>query len=869
MKNQAKRRWVAGLLGLLTATAWGTTTLLPAQPQPQSVMQEEEVMDPMADAAAVVVSGHARFTVLTPQMIRIQYSTKNLFEDRASFAIVNRRLPVPSFTTEERDGYLFLTTEALTLRYKIGSTLRAGTVSTDNLRITFTLGDKEILWYEGKDDAMNLMGTGRTMDADIGDTQRPTIEQGILSRDGWAIIDESPRTMRGDGSRSFVFDGMVDGVPWVAKPVDEAAIDWYFLGYGHDYKQALNDYVRVAGRQPLPPRWMFGYWYSKYQAYSTADYQTLVRDMETKAVPHDVMMMDMDWHKEGWTGWTWNKKLIPSPSALLTYMHKHDLKVALNLHPADGISNGEDGFAAIRSDMGLATSATNVPWMLEDSTFYRTFFKNIIRVREKEGVDFWWIDWQQDLTNSRLAGLGQTFWLNHVFYNDMAANRTDRRPVIFHRWGGLGSHRYPLGFSGDTFATYGTLDFESYWTATASNVAFGYWGHDGGGYLQPADQRTDPELVLRWMQFAVFQPIFRTHGSSQSASERRVWKMSNFDLIREAFDLRYHLLPYIYTAARQGYDTGVSICRPLYYDWPEENKAYSIENEYLFGDDILVSPIAAPSEGGVTTRRTWLPDGRWYDAMRGRLIQGGTTITDQYGLNETPYFIRQGSIIPCLPKAQSLKAQPDSLLFEIIPGASGSATVYEDDGDSQAYRHGRFATMTIRQERTAESIAVLLAPWQGTYDGMPVERRYRLLFLAEEQPKVVFIAGQPTDRWSYDAHTRTLSVTLPTMASTDSTSVKVILDDTAVAPLPADDLTLRFDQATALLAVTSSLPMQQVHLRVLSSDGTLCASPAPLRSEGVGDRLSFSLATLPAGSYLCQVNADGRTVTRKVLILPQ
>lgn len=738
----------------------------------------------LAQEEAIVTSGNARFTILTPRLIRIQYSTTANFEDRPTFAVVNRRLPVPHFTSATEDGYLVIRTDSLTLRYKVGSRIQKQHKNSSVLGITFQMNGRQILWYPGKDDALNLLGTQRTLDGNIGDTHRVSLEKGLLSRDGWAILDESPSAVRGDGSHPFPFEGDVDGIPWIGLPSDASAIDWYFFGYGHQYKDALGDYVRIAGRQPLPPKYMFGYWYSKYQAYSQSEVQQLIKDMESNDVPHDVLMIDCDWHQNSWTGWTWNKSLFPNPGTLLNWMHTHNTKTALNLHPADGIGSSDDNFAKIRSDMGLDASVKTVPWQLEDSTFYRTFFKNLMRVREKQGVDFWWLDWQQDLTSSYVKGLGQTFWLNHVFYNDMRLNRTDRRPVIFHRWGGMGSHRYPIGFSGDTFATYGTLQFESYVTATAANVCFGYWGHDGGGYLQPNNVSTDPELVLRWMQFCVFQPIFRTHGSSQSGCERRIWKFSNLDLQREAFQLRYTLVPYLYSAARQAYDTGVSICRPLYYEWPEENKAYSVEDEYLFGNDILVSPISTPANSnGMSERKTWLPEGSWYDVCRNRMCDGGRTITDEYAMNEIPYFIRPGSIIPCNPTLSHLKAEPSSLVLWVIPGANGEGKLYEDQGDSEAYKDGEYATTIFTQNRTNEGTALTIKSREGSYEGMLEQRAWQVVFFSIEEPSNVLIDGQETSNWAYDGQLRRLTVNVPTRPCTVATTIMVLDKDTGINPV--------------------------------------------------------------------------------------
>ena len=745
--------------------------------------------NPVADEAAVVQSGRVRFTVLTPRMIRIQYSSRQQFEDRATFAVVNRRLPVPTFTTEERDGYLYITTEALQLKYKIGGIPRAAQHTDAVLSITFDMNGRQVLWYPGKDDAFNLKGTARTLDGAIGDSHRPAMENGILSRDGWAVIDESPTTKRGDGSTTYAFDNDVDGIPWVAEPVDKNASDWYFMGYGHDYKGALADYVKIAGRQPMPPRYMLGYWYSKYQRYTTADFRNLVNEMKRNDIPLDVMIFDMDWHKDGWTGWTWNRQLIANPSGLITWMHNQGVKVALNLHPADGVGSHEDHFAEIRDDMGMDASATNVPWQLENPTFYRSLFQHIIRERESEGVDFWWIDWQQDLLNPTYTTLGQTFWLNHVFYNDMKENRTDRRPVIFHRWGGLGSHRYPIGFSGDTYQTFGTLAFEPYFTATASNVCFGYWGHDLGAHLQHEGQPvTEPELYLRWLQYGVFSPIFRTHGSSQSTAERRIWKFDNFPLMLEAVNLRYRLAPYIYTAAREAYDTGVSICRPLYYEYPEENLAYEIQNQYFFGNDILVAPVVSETDGQGSARRDiWLPEGQWFDVCRNKIVDGNRQLTDWFTTSEIPYYYRAGAIVPQYPDIDNLKSEPDSLILQVVPGADGRGRVYEDDGDSEGYKTGQCATTEFTQTRTAEHVVLTIKPRVGRYPGIADERAWRIVFLGEdEEPEAVLLNGEESyDGWTYDEADKTLTVRLPKTSCDEEITVELRRTATGIN-LPPD-----------------------------------------------------------------------------------
>lgn len=823
----------------------------------------EEIWEPKADSAAVITSGNARFTVLTPEMIRIQYSTKKLFEDRATFAVVNRRLEVPPFTHREENGYLIIETEKLRLRYKIGSAIRDGLKNSNSLGITFRMNGEDITWYPGKDDALNLLGTYRTLDGNIGDTHRAFLEKGLVSRGGWAILNESPSAKRGDGSKSFPFDGFVDGIPWVGAVLDANAIDWYFLGYGHEYKKALGDYVKIAGRQPLPPYYMFGYWYSKYQAYTSAQFQQIVKDMEDNSIPHDVIMFDCDWHQNSWTGWTWNKSLIPQPTYLINWMHNRNMKVALNLHPADGIGSSDDNFIKIRNEMGLPTGTTNIPWQLEDSTFYRSFTKNILRVREKEGVDFWWLDWQQNLTSNYINGLGETFWLNHVFYNDMRLNRKDRRPVIFHRWGGMGSHRYPIGFSGDTFATYGTLQFESYYTATAANACFGYWGHDGGGYLQPNEVKTDPELVLRWMQFCVFTPIFRTHGSSQNGCERRIWKFSNLNLQNEAFRLRYTLVPYIYTHARKAYDTGVSICRPLYYEWPEENKAYTIEDEYMFGEDILVSPISTASSADDTSpKNTWLPEGRWYDVCRNRLIDGNVTIRDRYALNEFPYFIKEGSIIPCNPTMQNLKKPATELVLWVIPGQNGHATLYEDQGDSEEYKEDGFATTEIFQKRSDGTVRLTIDGRKGQYAGMPENRKITAVFHLQEMPYKVMVDEEESDEWSYNEDEQKLIVSTQEKESSKQTVIELFNDATGISCNASNSsLNITYDNNSHKITVVNSVSSNEINVSIVGMSG----AEVIRQISPKGKTMSVLTNSLPSGQYICRAKS-GKSITLRKFI---
>lgn len=699
--------------------------------------------NPVANPSAIVTSGYMRFTVLTPEIIRIERSTINKFEDRASFVVINRNLPVPRFTTEEVNGYLTITTDKLTLRYKVGTHPVNNDPCSPNLQITMNLNGEEVVWFPNKKDPYNLKGTTRTLDNAEGDV-RSWLEEGLLSRSGWAVIDE--KKARNDGSYSLMFDGS-QGVDWVAQRIDPNSIDLYFMGYGHEYKKALYDFTLIAGKIPMPPLYVFGYWYSKYQRYTEQDMRDIVTEIKANDIPLDVLVIDMDWHKDGynnrtdrteWTGWTWNTALFPNPKGFIDWLHGQNLKTTLNLHPADGVGIYEDNHSALASELGLPTNQT-VPWNIEKKNFYEAFFKNILRPHENMGIDFWWLDWQQWMIAKNEPKLGNTFWLNHVFFNDMKLQQKNR-PLIFHRWGGLGNHRYQIGFSGDSYTTFPSLAFQPYFTATASNVGYGYWSHDIGGHQQPG--ANNPELYLRWIQYGVFSPILRTHATNASNIERRMWKYDNFPSMRKAIELRYALIPYIYTYARYAYDSGISLCRPMYYDYPEAEEAYTFEGEYMFGNDILVAPVCKSDNGNATVDQTiWLPEGKWYEVVTGEVLEGNQVVTRPFNREQIPYYYREGAIIPLFAPVKHLNSRPQTLIFQFAPGQSGEFSLYEDENNNNKYEEGNCSFTKITQSTVGNTSTYTVHPRTGTFEGMPLNRSFRFEMLDKNNPSSVKLNG--------------------------------------------------------------------------------------------------------------------------------
>lgn len=753
--------------------------------------------NPKADAKAVVTSGNARFTVLTPQLIRMEWSADGQFEDRATLTFVNRETPVPEFKVRESKSKLTITTPALTLTY-----LKNGKFSDKNLKAVFTLNGKEVVWTPGMENPQNLLGTTRTLDGADGSKLKEPMEQGILSRAGWSLIDDSQRhVLTPDGS---------EWEEWVEARPEGDRQDLYLFAYGHDYKQALADYALVAGRAPMPPKYTLGYWWSRYWQYSDNEFVDLVNKLKLMDVPIDVLIVDMDWHETwglrksnspkdeygqriGWTGYTWQKELFPSPANFLKWTENEELKVALNLHPASGIQPYEAVYDDFTKEYGWSEKGKSVPFKIDERKWADAYFKTVLEPMERDGVDFWWLDWQQWKESKYTPGLSNTFWLNHTFFNHAERQNPGLRPFIYHRWGGLGSHRYPLAFSGDTYATWPMLAYLPYFTATASNVNYGWWGHDIGGHMFHKTQKaTDPELYTRWLQYGVFTPIFKTHSTKDPRIERCIWCFpDHMFLMRDAIRLRYTLAPYIYNAARENYDTGVGMCRPMYYDYPESDKAYETPEQFMFGNDILATTITQPVDSitGLAPRTIWFPEGAWFDCATGSMYEGGRTEELHYTLAENPHYAKAGSIIPMNPATVKNLQQPcDTLVLTFIPGGDGQLRHYEDDGMSQQYKTN-YAVTTVSKKQEGNTVRVRISPREGSFAGASDSRSYELRFPAVFPPKSVKVNGKElaysrfpkAGEWTYDGYTLAPVIYTGTTACDAPVEIELAFDDYATA----------------------------------------------------------------------------------------
>ncbi|MGD1822807.1 MAG: TIM-barrel domain-containing protein [Pleomorphochaeta sp.] len=610
-----------------------------------------------------------RITFLTDSLVRIEYSPKAEFIDEKTQMVINRDFDLVDISIIEKNGYLEL--------YSSSLLVETNGLEFTNIGLKISLVQSEDLYYNSYrygDEIDNLKGTARTLDEADG---RIELEDGLLSKRGFSLIDDS-------SSMLFIDE--------FYSPRDKTHKDIYFFGYNHRYLQCLKDFYKLCGKQPMIPRYALGNWWSRYYKYTTKSYIDLLNRFEKEGIPFSVAVIDMDWHLvdidkkygSGWTGYTWNKELFPNPKAFLDELHKRSLKVTLNDHPADGVRAFEDNYNQIAKSLNV-NNGQNVLFDASNPNYLKSLQTFILEPLENEGVDFWWIDWQQG-NASRIEGLDPLWILN---YTRFIANKKDnKRPLIFSRYGGVGSHRYPIGFSGDTHITWESLAFQPEFSASASNIGYGWWSHDIGGHMQGYK---DNELMARWTQFGVFSPIMRLHSSNEMFNGKEPWRYNaeTHKVMNYFLKLRHQLIPYLYTMNYIAHEQDIPLIRPMYYFNSEDEGAYINKNQYYFGSSMIVSPIVSKLIKNLLMSEVdiWLPKGKYYDFFTNRRYKGERNIKMYRPLSSIPVMVNEGSIIPLTENKNALH-NPSSIYLKCYMGANGSFTLYEDDNISEKYKIG-------------------------------------------------------------------------------------------------------------------------------------------------------------------------------------
>lgn len=631
--------------------------------------------EPLGNPESMVAGAQYRFTILDDRVLRFEWSADGIFEDRASTLAINRNFPKPSFRVKDSETQLEILTASFHLTYDKQRFSPNGLVATFTSKQTDWGGE----WRYGGPAKDNLGGTARTLDWTNG---RCELGPGILSRAGFASLDDST---------SMLFDGK----GFVAPRRSGDRIDGYLFHYGHDYKGAIESYYAISGKQPVIPRWCLGNWWSRYFAYSADEYLALMDKFQRHEVPLSVAVVDMDWHvvkgdhvpHVGWTGYTWNKTLFPDPEGFTGALHDRGLKITLNDHPHAGIHHHEEVYEELSRALGHET--THKAPVLFDPTspeFMQAYFNVVHRKLEEQGCDFWWIDWQQG-PYTRIPGIDPLWLLNHFQFLDLERKQGGAgEALVFSRYAGPGSHRYPVGFSGDTHMTWSSLQFQPEFTATAANIGYGWWSHDIGGHMEGY---RDDELAARWVQFGTFSPILRLHSSNSRWTSKEPWgfREETETAMKEFLQLRHRLVPYIYTVNAASHAQGFPLLQPLYWNFPSREVAYRFPNQYYFGPSIVVAPVVTPRDRATNYAETpvWVPPGRHVDILGGTVYDGNREIAMYRSLHRIPVLAPEGAIIPLDRQRVPTNGctNPDAFEVLVVVGRDGEFTITESTRDDR------------------------------------------------------------------------------------------------------------------------------------------------------------------------------------------
>lgn len=738
-----------------------------------------------------ISAGNARFTVITPECIRLEYSPSGQFIDEPSLFAQNREARDTEARIEtSASGETVITTSRMRLTFQNdGKPFHDGNLS---IRVSDSSGTPTV-WKPSSRQLKNLHGTLISLDdvlrsitpidenlsrepkwtvADDPDyTERTsTVADGILSKDGWFLLDDSSRML------------LADDQSWAhPRPTSRngSNTDWYFFGYGDDYKGALASLTAIGGSVPLPRRSVLGAWYSRYWPYTADDYREIVAEFHQHEFPLDMVVLDMDWHAhkephsedDYWSGYTWNKKLFPDPAGFLEEIHRDGLHVTLNDHPVDGVQPWEENYGDFARSIGKDPgSGAKYPFDGSDPDYVAAFFKFMIDPNEKIGADFWWVDWPGEPGEpfNRLA------WVNELYYRHSLEGGL--RGQQFSRYGGWGDHRHPIHFSGDVNMKWSALKLEVPFTATSGNAGVFYWSHDIGGFKGVRN----PELYARWTQFGAFSAALRLHSTREANLDKRPWKYQPpiEDSLKKSFQLRSEFFPYTYSLAWQAHSESLPLLRPLYLELPQAAEAYQNPQEYLYGEDILVAPITRPGDSsGQATQHVWFPPGRWYHWFGHEAFDGPLKRDFREGLDSFPLFVRGGVPIPLQPTTERMTEKvPDTLRILVFPGEQetvGRFTLYEDDGSSLDYLKGAGNRTVLEFKESAHEATLSIKPGGGAFEGKPRARGY--VIELPEFPEIgdleVRVGGELLEPTAYarSAH----SLTVPSVDSNDDVTARV------------------------------------------------------------------------------------------------
>lgn len=660
-----------------------------------------------AKHANIVAGTHYRFTVLTPRVIRLEYSATGVFTDAPTELIWYRDLPNTKFKTNENGNNLEIITDYFKLTYIKEQPFAGNKVNPSaNLKVELLNTDRS--WYFGHPEVRNF-GLPKTTLDDANIKQK-----GLYSADGIASIDDSQ-------SRIFNEDG-------TSALRGSEEIDIYLFMYNQDFEEALKDYYELTGYPALIPRYALGNWWSRNNNYDDLELKELVDNFEKKEIPLSIVVLDKDWHKRAYngkkhlkTGFTFNDEYFKDPKAMIDYLHGKGIRLGLNINPVEGLYNIDTNYSEALKY--LAEDNGKIPFNVYDPRFVDVYLKLFIHPLDDMGIDFFWLDcFDQDK-------LQEENLLKHYQFYDMMRN-FKRRPMVLAKNTLIAPHRYPVLYSGKSVVSWETLKEIPKHNIKSFNNGANIWAHDIGGYFKGAE---DNELYTRFVQLGCFSPILKFGADKGKYYKREPWRwdIKTYTIVKDYLRLRHRLIPYIYSEVYKYHKFGIPLIKPLYYTNPDFYDDVLYCNEYYFGGGLFVCPIISKKDYVMdrSVHNFYIPDGVWYDFVTGKKFPGGKNYISFFRDEEYPVFAKAGAIIP-MGRNENINdtTPPVNMEIDIFPGKSNSYTLFEDDGESDLYRKDFYLLTEIEYNYLPNNYSVIIRAKEGKSGIIPDKRNYKITF---------------------------------------------------------------------------------------------------------------------------------------------
>ncbi|MBS1788802.1 MAG: glycoside hydrolase family 31 protein [Acidobacteria bacterium] len=587
--------------------------------------------------------------------------------------------------------------------------------------------------------------------------------QWLIGTGGWAMFIHHPvgsidltgpearLTPRGVDHPGNSVEGALAGSPAGALPLD------VFIVGASEPAQLMAEYARLTGKPELPPLWSFGYLQSHRTLAGPDEINWVARTFREKKLPCDALIyLGTDFTPSGWNThngeFTWRPENFPAPKKIIDELHAQHFKVVLH--------TVIEGRKLTGSVSDPCTAAPLPSGRTPDGKWpdqrqvgcYWPVHKPLYDV----GIDGWWPDQGDGLdAPSRLARI-------RMYYEGSQQLRPNQRVFALHRNGHAGMQRYAAFlWSGDVYTTWETLKVHVPNAINTGLTGIPYWGTDIGGFV-PTREYTG-ELHVRWFQFGAFCPLFRAHGRTWHLRLPWGWntgelghnEISNYTggaanpdpselhnaavepICKKYLDLRYRMMPYLYSAVRETHETGLPIIRALWLHYPDDPAAVARGDEFLWGRDVLVAPVV---EKGATTRDVYLPRGDWYDFWTEEKLAGEREVNRAVDLETMPLYVRAGAILPLGPVKQYTGEKVGGpMTLVIYPGADGAFTLYEDDGATFDYRRGEWMKVQLVWNDKRRTLSLQLA--QGSKMLPPTHRDIEVRLASEKVSRKIVFEG--------------------------------------------------------------------------------------------------------------------------------